>query len=78
MSEPAEPRLVALLEQLLLAQQEARDAHAREWTRHAQALDAQHACTRRVVRWFGAFILAFGAIAAFVVARPSLAWLLAG
>ena len=46
--------------------------------RQARALEAQHVATRRTVRWFGAFILAFGAIAAFAVARPALVWLLSG
>ena len=53
-------------------------AHAEDIARQVRALEAQHAATRRVVRWFGAFILAFGAIAAFAVARPALVWLLSG
>jgi hypothetical protein len=78
MSDPADSRIAGLLEALLVQQREARDIHVQQSDRHARDLAAQHACTRKVVRWFGAFILAFGAIAAFAVAWPALAWLLSG
>ena len=78
MNDPAESRMVGLLELLVVQQREARESHAQQWAHHVRALEAQHACTRRAVRWFGSFILAFGAIAAFAVAWPSLAWLLSG
>ena len=78
MSEVTDTRLLGLLETLVAQHREARTAHAEDIARQVQALEAQHAATRRVVRWFGAFILAFGAIAAFAVARPALVWLLSG
>jgi hypothetical protein len=78
MTDPSDNPVVGLLELLLSEMREARESRAQEQARHLQALAAQHACTRKVVRWFGAFILSFGAIAAFAVARPSLLWLLSG
>jgi hypothetical protein len=78
MNDPSESRVVGLLEVLVAQHREACESHAQDRAQHLHALEAQHACTRRTVRWFGAFILAFGAIAAFAVARPSLAWLLSG
>ena len=78
MSDPAENRMVGLLELLVEQQREAHASHVQQSARQLHALEAQHACTRKVVRWFGAFILAFGAIAAFAVAWPALAWLLSG
>ena len=78
MNEPTDARLLGLLETLVAQHREARAAHAEDVARQARALEAQHIATRRAVRWFGAFILAFGAIAAFAVARPALVWLLSG
>jgi hypothetical protein len=78
MSDTTDTRLLGLLETLVAQHHEARAVHAEDTARQVHALEAQHAATRRVVRWFGAFILAFGAIAAFAVARPALVWLLAG
>ena len=78
MTEPTDTRLLGLLETLVAQHREARAAQAEAADRHARALEAQHIATRRTVRWFGAFILAFGAMAAFAVARPALMWLLSG
>jgi len=78
MSEPTDARLLDLLEQLVEQHREAQAAHAEDVARQARALATLHLATRRTVRWFGAFILAFGAIAAFAVARPALGWLLSG
>ncbi len=74
----ADARVVGLLEKIAAEQRRAGDAQAAAQALHASTLAAQHAFTRQAVRWFGAFILAFGAIAALGVAWPSLAWLLSG
>ena len=78
MNETTDTRLLGLLETLVAQHREARAVHDEDVARHARALEALHLATRRTVRWFGAFILAFGAIAAFAVARPALVWLLSG
>ena len=72
----SESRLVALLEAVLAEQRRMAEAHTRALADHARAAAAQDARTRAVLRGFGALLLGFLLVAAFVQSWPALRWLM--
>ena len=72
---PAAERVVGLLEALLAEQRHSAERQAEALANHARAIAAQQALNRAALRWFGAFCLLFGAVAAFTHAwHPAVTW----
>ena len=57
-------RMIGLLEALLAEHRAMAERQRDALANHAAAIAAQHAQSRQALHWFGAFILAFGALAA--------------
>ena len=73
---PVAERMVDLLEAVLAEQRGSAQRQAEALADHARAIAAQQAMNRRALRWFGAYMLAFGAVAAVTHSWHSLLWLL--
>lgn len=72
---PGGERVVGLLEALLAEQRGIAERQAEALANHARAIAAQHALNRQALRWFCAFCLLFGGVAAVTHSWPSLTFL---
>jgi len=71
-------RMVGLLEALLAEQRGIAERQSEALANHARAIAAQQALNRQALRWFCAFCLLFGGVAALTHAWHSIAWLASG
>ena len=73
---PAAERVVALLEALLAGQRDIAARQSEALAHHASAIAAQQSLNRTALRWFCAFCLLFGGVAAITHAwHPVVTWL---
>ena len=72
---PAAERVVGLLEALLAEQRDIATRQSEALANHARAIAAQQSLNRAALRWFCAFCLLFGAVAAVTHAwHPVMTW----
>jgi hypothetical protein len=71
-------RMIGLLEALLAEQRDVAQRQREALANHAAAIAAQYAMNRQALRWFCAFCLLFGGVAAVTHSWHAILWLLGG